>query len=82
MYYPIWQRIKNRDVCEIMVARSQDAARIRKAVIKEKNMDLAFKIMNDIDPHRLHITYDEKVGKMTFVLKQQLGIGLVEKVVV
>lgn len=80
-YQAIWERIKRRDLCEIMISHPRDVARVKKAVIKEKNSDVGFKVVNELDPHRLHISYDPEVGKMTFVLKQMYGIGMQRKVV-
>lgn len=79
-YQEIWERAKSVGFCEIIIGHPVDAARIRKAVIKEKDMDLSFKLMNDIDPPRLHIIYDKRVGKMKFVVRQTLNI--VKRVVV
>ena len=48
--------------------------RLKKAVIKEKDEDKAFKMMNDHDKFRLKITYDKKRQRLKFELLQKYGL--------
>lgn len=77
-YAAIWQKIKTTGRCTV---ESHPAyfARVRKAVIKEKNMDLGFKVLNDHDRFFLKIEMmpdkkDAMKSKIRFILKQQLGL--------
>lgn len=78
-YQPVWNKIKETAKCRLEVP-PQLVARVKKAVIKEKNMDSAFKLMNDEDQFRLVISYDRKSQVLKFELKQKYGLE--ERVVV
>lgn len=75
-YQAIWERLKSKKVCTIEVHPAVEA-RVKKAVIKEKNNDLGFKLLNDHDYFFLKVTKKE-VGKglvrLTFELRQRLGL--------
>lgn len=72
-YQKIWMTIKTKMICEIE-CHPVIWARVKKGVIKEKDQDLAFKIINDTDSLFLKIEYDAKTQRGKFVLKQRLGI--------
>ena len=42
-YQPIWEQIKRDGFCDVSTQRAWHA-RVKKAVIKEKDMDLGFKL--------------------------------------
>jgi len=80
-YEKIWRQLKERDRSTVKIAHPSLAKRVRAGVIKEKNRDMAFKILNDNgETFRLKIDYDAATRKMEFRLVQPLGIS--EKVVV
>lgn len=76
-YSVIWERIKVKGNCTVEV-HPVIVARVKKAVIKEKNNDVGFKLLNDHDHFFLRITVEETsnkaVSKIKFVLKQSLGL--------
>jgi len=55
-YQPVWVRLKEskNHICVVEVHRLI-VARVVKAVIKEKDMDLAFKMANEHNPVRLAV---------------------------
>ena len=80
-YQQIWERIKlsPKHECLLDIPHPALFARVIKAVIKEKNKDLGFKVMNDHDNFRLEITKimpeegaTVKKYKLKFKLKQTL----------
>ena len=73
-YQPIWNEIKQKKKCSVS-AHPLLFKRIIKAVVKEKDRDLAFKIANDLDSLYLDITRDEEKHLITFRLKQRIGIA-------
>lgn len=76
-YLAIWERIKAEKRCTIKVLPVL-VARVKKAVIKEKDMDLGFKLLNSErilqDRIYLDIQYDTMKQHMTFVLRQSIGL--------
>jgi hypothetical protein len=71
-YEPIWMLLKVKGTATLRVA-PVFAKTVKKAVMKEKNMDLAFKLTHDDDSYFLKISYDEKKSIMTFELKRRIG---------
>ena len=78
-YAEVWDRIKRTDCCILYIKHPALAASIRIGVIKEKNRDLSFKLLNE-EKLRLKIEYDAEKQEMTFKLVQRFGLA--EKVVV
>lgn len=69
LYEPIWKTIKNTEKPVTLHVKQVYAARVKKAVIKEKWMDAGFKILNDAGWF-LEISYDSVKQLMTFHLKR------------
>ena len=72
-YQTVWEKIKLNGHITLEVAPIF-VARVKKAVIKEKDMDLGFKLMNEHDIFRLNSFYDKTKMQLKFVLKQRAGI--------
>lgn len=72
-YEPVWIKLKLTNKATVRVVPAL-AETVRKAVKKEKNQDLGFKVTHDYDAFYLKISYDETTKLMTFELKQRLGI--------
>jgi hypothetical protein len=81
-YQPIWEEIKKKNSC-IVKTRLSTVSLIKKAVIKEKDMDFPFKDKNKNDPFMLIIrtvqVENTTVVHIHFSLKQRYGI--IDKVV-
>lgn len=73
-YQEIWNRVKNKDKVSIHVFDSSQLARIKKAVVKEKWMDLSFKICNDFDGWKLYFSFDVSTRVLTIRLRQTFGL--------
>lgn len=73
LYQPVWEEIKKKGRAVLSVHPVM-AARVKKAVSKEKDMDTGFKVLNDHDHFYLRVSYDKDRKRMTFVLKQSIGI--------
>jgi hypothetical protein len=78
-YYPIWERIKTTGSARLKCAPGF-VARVKKAVIKEKDMDVGYKLMNEEDPCRLEVSYNRSSQVLTFKLVQTYGFE--ERIVV
>lgn len=78
MYKVVWDRIKaNKNNTVTLEVEPVLVARVKKAVIKEKNMDLAFKVMNDHDNFSLKIEYNKEKKQLHFKLHSStLAIGM------
>lgn len=72
-YQEIWERLK-RDKKVTLSVHPQLVRRVKKAVMKEKEKDLGFKVLNDHDFFRLEIEYFPELEKLKFILKQKFGI--------
>jgi hypothetical protein len=79
-YIKIWQQLKRDDTVTVLIPHSSMVQRVKTGVILAKNRDLGFKVMNEVEPLRLKISYNEETQRLTFRLVQRLG--MVEKVVV
>lgn len=81
-YQGIWERLKERNSCTVEVHRLI-VARVVKAVIKEKNNDVAFKMANPLDKLYLSIRRiklaDGRNYRIEFKLKQRYGLDDVKK---
>ena len=76
MYLPIWNRIKAHGVCVIEVP-TPVAARVKKGVIRTKDKDKGFKVINEYDKAFLDIKMENESGGITriyFTLKQRIGL--------
>lgn len=77
LYEPVWERIKKYAKESKAVTLEVEpglVARVKKAVIKEKHIDLGFKILNDHDNFFLEIVYEKTTKRLRFKLKQTLGL--------
>lgn len=80
-YERIWIQLKERDRSVVKIVHPSLAQTVKAGVIKEKNKDMAFKLLNDNGENfRLKIVYDTSSQRMEFRLVQPLGIA--EKVIV
>lgn len=72
-YEEAWLRLKNRDTVKLRVTPLM-FARVKKAIIKEKDQDLSFKVLNEIEQFRLHFEYDKQTYELAVQLKAKFGI--------
>jgi hypothetical protein len=73
-YEEVWQRIKLHNRATLADVHPLAYKRIKKAVIKEKDRDLNFKVLNENDYFRLKIVYDVAKKQLKFTLHQRLGL--------
>ena len=78
-YDAIWEKLK-KDGKAVVSAHPILHARISKAVKKRKNLDLAFKVANNLDSFRLVISTDEKNPNL-LIFRLKAKIGIFDKVV-
>lgn len=75
-YAAIWQQLKRDDYCYVSIMHPALVQRVKAGVIKEKNKDVGFKLLNDNgETFRLKITYNSELGQMYFCLVQRYGIA-------
>lgn len=72
-YEAIWSRLKQHKIV-VLEVNPKFFSRVKKAVIKEKDKDTGFKILNEDDPVRLCISWDLEAKKMVCRLVQRLGL--------
>ena len=77
-YEPVWTALKHSQVVTLEV-HPKLLPRVKKAIIKEKNIDLGFKVMNELENLFLKFTVIEIPDVQNKVhlkveLKQSLGI--------
>lgn len=81
MYEGVWLRLKVRDKVILRNIPPGRLSTVKAGIIKEKNRDIPFKIMNDNgETFRLKFCYKREKHQLNVKLVQQLGIE--EKVVV
>ena len=66
--------LKNLNKLEVSV-EPHLVNRVRKAIIKEKNIDLGFKILNEMERFRLCTSYCEKKKVLSLELVAKFGIA-------
>lgn len=80
LYEGVWTQLKQRDKVKLRV-RPGKLTTTKAGIIKEKNRDIAFKLMNDSgEKFRLKFCYIKETHELRIRLVQPLGIE--EKVVV
>jgi hypothetical protein len=71
-YFPVWQAIKTNLICEISAHRAYHR-RIIKAVVKEKDLDLGFKLeLAERYPAQIALLKSKRAGsviKFTLIYK-------------
>lgn len=72
-YASIWERLKREKNC-VLEVHPINVGRLKKAIIKEKDHDRGFKLLNEDDPPRLRFSYDKAKRRLTVRLLQTLGI--------
>lgn len=72
-YQPVWNILKTKKVCTLEVLPAL-VARVKKGVIKEKDQDTVFKLLNDHDHFFLEFSYDPEKRYLTIKLRQSLGL--------
>lgn len=77
MYQPIWEKIKLGKVVRV-AALPVHQARIRKAVWKEKDLDVAFKLEQLDTRKRVRLQIKCYDTYMTFQLVPQVSVGSLE----
>lgn len=83
-YQPLWDKLKNsKDHKCIVEVHRLITSRVVKAVIKEKDQDLAFKMANEKNPVRLVKKIiplaDGKHVRIEFQLKATYGLDVIRK---
>lgn len=80
MYEEVWIQLKKKDKVKLRI-RPSKLSTTKAGIIKEKNRDIPFKIMNDNGENfRLRFSYVKEKHELYVELIQPLGIE--EKVVV
>lgn len=74
-YHPIWVRLKAREKVTLRV-KPHLYQRVKKAIIKEKDMDILFKYDNGVDKRRLHFRYDPAEEKLYVYMTAKFGIDI------
>ena len=76
-YYPIWNKLKSlprkeaEEVGVSLIINRAFFARVLKAVVKEKWMDIGFKILMYESGYRTTLMHKKELGKITFFLKYE-----------
>lgn len=72
-YEIIWTTLKEKRKVTLEVHPAM-VERVKKAVIKEKDMDLAVKLINDIEKPRLSFCYSSEKKRLVVELKMTYGL--------
>lgn len=72
LYQPIWEHIKEKGYCNI-TSPKETHRRIIKAVIKEKNNDLAFKVLSAEKWKWNKLQYEIQGSLIKFTLTHSVG---------
>lgn len=73
-YQEIWEQIKAKGKCEL-VTHTAWHPRVKKAVLKEKDNDLGFKLMMGEEYKRARLKVESIGAKMIFTLITSIGLG-------
>lgn len=72
-YQAAWEKLKKTKHLSLRVP-PQLVRQVKKAIIKEKDQDTVFKLLNEHEETRLEIEYDKEAYALSFVLKCKFGI--------
>lgn len=73
MYQEIWEAVKKTGRCTIE-CNPRLFERVKKAVIKEKWLDIPFKVENDTRRYTLEVVVNTTKKQMTFFLHKSIGL--------
>lgn len=74
-YQEIWERIRDSKKNSVRLQVEPILVpRVKKAIIKEKHLDLGFKVLNDHDHFFLVFSYDREKKVLSVKLDQTLGL--------
>lgn len=76
-YESIWKQLRSKASKQEVVLEIADErllGRIKKAIIKEKDMDMGFKVMNEIESWRLSFEWKKQEKKLVVKLVSKYGI--------
>jgi len=74
LYSSIWEEIKVKNICVVKVAQPSKWSRVKRGVIKEKDGDVGFKMLNFVERPRLQVDWDKDKAVLTFKLVPKFGI--------
>lgn len=72
-YEVAWNTLKSKKMLVLRVTPAF-VAQVKKGMIKEKDQDTVFKLLNEHDQLYLEIKYEEVRQELTFKLKQRFGL--------
>jgi ATP-dependent protease Clp ATPase subunit len=73
-YEPAWKKLKSEHLIKI-AAHPAVHARILKAIIKEKDMDVVYKLQMSEDCKKALISHESKSGQLILRLKHSIGLS-------
>ena len=76
LYTPIWDLVKTKKVVKLEISHVALVSRVRRGIRKEKDGDLAFKVMEDYK-WRLEMSYDKVTKQLTVCIKPAMNLELV-----
>lgn len=76
-YWPIWKQLKDNGHCKIAVHPTLHA-RVIKAVIKEKDMDVGYKLTHNEDCFIMKLSYKREGAMIRFFLRKVINLARVK----
>ena len=73
-YAPIWKALRKKKTVTVAVLDPIFLSRLKRAVSKEKDEDVGFKLLNDIEKPRLKYEWNEEKGELKISLVSRVGL--------
>lgn len=73
-YRPIWDHLRKHHKCVLSVVDAGFVPRIKRMISKEKDEDIGFKLLNQVERLYLQFSFDPEAMELTIVLRGRFGI--------
>lgn len=75
VYEQVWKNLKvPPHICILEVVDEEFVPRIKRMVMKEKDMDLGFKVINEVEKFRLKFSWCKERMQLTVELTAKYGV--------
>jgi hypothetical protein len=74
LYEPVWKHLKLNKKAVLAVAHKDVVPHIKRMISKEKDSDDGFKLINELESHKLQFSWDQDKLELTVTLTQKYGL--------
>ena len=81
-YEIVWKKLKNSPDLSVIICVIDPVflSNIKRMISKEKDMDIGFKMINEVDRYKLKFEWNENSRELTARLVTKYGVSLVKTI--